>query len=603
MRKTLYADQNPADRPAQDEKAGQKMPLSNLLIFAPFVRPYFKLIIAAILSILLVSAALLSMGRGLAYLVDTGLGGDDPALLNRAVLVTLGIALILAFGSYMRTSLINQVGERVMADLRRAVFQHLMQLSTSWFETARTGDILSRLTADTAVVQAVLTSTLSMAARNVILLVGGLILVVLTSPKMSLVVAVVVPVVVLPLIFMGRRLRRASRKAQDKLAEVSVHAEESLTAIRTVHAFAQENAAKARFNGAVDGALDAALSRVRLRGLLSGIVIFSVISGIAAILWIGGQDLLAGRISAGDLSAFVFYAFLVASATGALSELSGDLQRAAGAADRIAALLRADQHVAIAEAPLSLPKADALSVAFDGVSFRYESGPDIPAVKDVSFEIQAGQRVALVGPSGAGKSTLFHLLLRLYDPETGSITLNEIPIADLTLTDLRGQIGLVPQDPALFSASIFDNLAFGRPDASLDDVMDAAKRASAHDFITELPEGYGALVGEKGVRLSGGQKQRLAIARALLRDPALLLLDEATSALDSVSEAAVQASLRALMQGRTSLVIAHRLSTVIDADVILLMENGHLVDSGDHESLLARSPLYQELVAHQFGKG
>ena len=490
-----------------------------------------------------------------------------------------------------------------MADLRRAVFQHLMQLSTSWFETARTGDILSRLTADTAVVQAVLTSTLSMAARNVILLVGGLILVVLTSPKMSLVVAIVVPVVVLPLIFMGRRLRRASRKAQDKLAEVSVHAEESLTAIRTVHAFAQENAAKARFNGAVDGALDAALSRVRLRGLLSGIVIFSVISGIAAILWIGGQDLLAGRISAGDLSAFVFYAFLVASATGALSELSGDLQRAAGAADRIAALLRADQHVAIAETPLSLPKADALSVVFDGVSFRYESRPDIPAVKDVSFEIQAGQRVALVGPSGAGKSTLFHLLLRLYDPEAGSITLNEISIADLTLTDLRGQIGLVPQDPALFSASIFDNLAFWRPDASLDDVMDAAKRASAHDFITELPEGYSALVGEKGVRLSGGQKQRLAIARALLRDPALLLLDEATSALDSVSEAAVQASLRALMQGRTSLVIAHRLSTVIDADVILLMENGHLVDSGDHESLLARSPLYQELVAHQFGRG
>ena len=601
MRKTFTADQNMTARQPDDKSSG-KAALSNLLIFRPFVRPYLKLIMAAIAAILLVSAALLSMGRGLAYLVDTGLGGDDPALLNHAVLVTLGIALILAFGSYMRTSLINQVGERVMADLRRAVFQHLMQLSTSWFETARTGDILSRLTADTAVVQAVLTSTLSMAARNVILLVGGLILVVMTSPKMSLVVAIVVPVVVLPLIFMGRRLRTASRIAQDRLAEVSVHAEESLTAIRTVHAFAQEAAAETRFNSAVDGALEAALSRVRLRGLLSGIVIFSVISGIAAILWIGGQDLLAGRISAGDLSAFVFYAFLVASATGALSELSGDLQRAAGAADRIAALLRADQHLAITDTPKTLPKTDALSVSFEAVDFAYESRPDVPAIRDVSFTITAGQRVALVGPSGAGKSTLFHLLLRLYDPDTGKIRLNDISIHELALSDLRGQIGLVPQEPALFSASIYDNLVFGRPEASLDEVIDASKRAAAHDFITELPDGYDALVGEKGVRLSGGQKQRLAIARALLRDPALLLLDEATSALDSVSEAAVQASLRRLMQGRTSLVIAHRLSTVIDADTILLMEHGQVVDSGDHETLLARSALYQELVAHQFGQ-
>ena len=601
MRKTFTADQNMMARQPDDKSSG-KAALSNLLIFRPFVRPYLKLIMAAIAAILLVSAALLSMGRGLAYLVDTGLGGDDPALLNHAVLVTLGIALILAFGSYMRTSLINQVGERVMADLRRAVFQHLMQLSTSWFETARTGDILSRLTADTAVVQAVLTSTLSMAARNVILLVGGLILVVMTSPKMSLVVAIVVPVVVLPLIFMGRRLRTASRIAQDRLAEVSVHAEESLTAIRTVHAFAQEAAAETRFNSAVDGALEAALSRVRLRGLLSGIVIFSVISGIAAILWIGGQDLLAGRISAGDLSAFVFYAFLVASATGALSELSGDLQRAAGAADRIAALLRADQHLAITDTPKTLPKTDALSVSFEAVDFAYESRPDVPAIRDVSFTITAGQRVALVGPSGAGKSTLFHLLLRLYDPDAGKIRLNGISIHELALSDLRGQIGLVPQEPALFSASIYDNLVFGRPEASLDEVIDASKRAAAHDFITELPHGYDALVGEKGVRLSGGQKQRLAIARALLRDPALLLLDEATSALDSVSEAAVQASLRRLMQGRTSLVIAHRLSTVIDADTILLMEHGQVVDSGDHETLLARSALYQELVAHQFGQ-
>ena len=593
MRKRFNANAIPIDAP--------KAPLSHLWVFAPFIRPYGRLIMGAILSILLVSAALLSMGQGLAFLVDSGLGGDDPAVLNRAVLVTLGIALILAFGSYMRTSLINQVGERVMADLRRAVFQHLMRLSTSWFETARTGDILARLTGDTAVVQAVLTSTISMAARNVILLIGGLVLVVLTSPKMSLVVAIVVPVVVLPLIVLGRRLRLASRRAQDKLAEVSVHAEESLTAIRTVHAFAQERAAEARFNNAVDGALEAALSRVRMRGLLSGIVIFAVISGIAAILWIGGQDLLAGRISAGDLSAFVFYAFLVASATGALSELSGDLQRAAGAAERIAALLKADQHLEIAANPVSLEKTKALTVDFRSVDFSYQSRPDMPAVKSVSLSIAAGQRVALVGPSGAGKSTLFHLLLRLYDPESGHIKFNDTDIKNLTLENLRSRISLVPQDPALFSTSIYDNLVFGRPEASYDEVVEAAKQAAAHEFIMSLPEGYNAIVGEKGVRLSGGQKQRLAIARALLRDPALLLLDEATSALDSVNEAAVQQSLGRLMRGRTTLVIAHRLSTVTDADMIVLMDHGQVVDMGDHEALLARSELYQELVAHQFG--
>ena len=593
MRKRFESDPIPAD--------ATRAPLANLWIFAPFIKPYTRLIIGAILSILLVSAALLSMGQGLAYLVDAGLGGDNPALLNRAVLVTLAIALILAFGSYMRTSLINQVGELVMADLRRAIFQHLMRLSTSWFETARTGDILARLTGDTAVVQAVLTSTISMAARNVILLIGGLVLVVLTSPKMSLVVAVVVPVVVLPLIFMGRRLRLASRRAQDRLADVSVHAEESLTAIRTVHAFGQEHAAEARFNEAVDGALGAALSRVRMRGLLSGIVIFAVISGIAAILWIGGQDLIAGRISAGELSAFVFYAFLVASATGALSELSGDLQRAAGAAERIAALLKADQHLAVADNPVDLPKTKALSVEFEAVDFHYQSRPEMPAMRTVSLSIDAGRRVALVGPSGAGKSTLFHLLLRLYDPDAGIIKLNGVNIAHLSLQDLRGQIGLVPQEPALFSASIYDNLIFGKPDASRDEVIEAAKQAAAHEFIMAMPDGYDAIVGEKGVRLSGGQKQRLAIARALLRDPALLLLDEATSALDSVHEAAIQQSLARLMQGRTTLVIAHRLSTVTDADMILLMDKGQLIDSGDHEALLARSPLYQELVAHQFG--
>ena len=596
----MTADKDRRQMPAGAKPADEKAALSQLAILVPFLRPYRHLIAGAVLSILLVSAALLSMGRGLSYLVDAGLGGDNPALLNRAVLVTLGIALILAFGSYMRTSLINQVGEKVMADVRRAVFAHLMGLSTAWFETARTGDVLARLTSDTALVQAVMTSSLSMAARNVILLIGGLILVVVTSAKMSLVVAIVVPVVVLPLIILGRQLRRSSRLAQEKLGDVSVYAEESLTAIRTVHAFAQEGAAQRRFDFAVNESLSAALSRVRLRGLLSGLVIFAVIAGIAAILWVGGRDLLAGEISAGELSAFVFYAFLVASATGALSELSGDLQRAAGAAERLAQLLQTKDHLPVPAMPQTLKRTGSVHVAFQNVHFAYASQQGMPALADISFQIAPGQRVALVGPSGAGKSTLFHLLLRFYDPKQGVITLNDIDISAMDPTDLRSHIGLVPQEPALFSTTIADNLRFSRPDASDAEIIRAAEQAQAHEFINQLPDGYQAMVGEKGVRLSGGQKQRLAIARAILRDPALLLLDEATSALDGVSEAAVQASLQTLMQGRTSLVIAHRLSTVIDADMIMLMDHGRIIDQGSHEDLIARSHLYQDLTRHQF---
>ena len=569
-------------------------------VFWPYLRPHRHRIIGAVISLLMVAGALLTMGRGLAYLVDEGLGRQDPALLDRAVVGTAVIALFLAAGSYLRTTLVNQIGESVLADIRQALFSHLLTLPPAWYETARTGDVLARLTTDTAIVQTVMTSTISMAARNVILLVGGLVMVVLSSPKMSLVVLIVVPMVVVPLIFLGRRLRRASRLAQDRLADVAVQAEETVTAIRTVQAFGRQDLMRGRFDAAVAGSLDAALARVRLRGWMSGIIIFLVFSGISAILWIGGQDLLAGRISAGDLSSFVFYAFLVAASTGFLSELAGELQRAAGAAERIAQALQASASLPVPVNPHPLPRDHATACAFEAVDFAYPAGASRPAVSGVDLAVGRGERVALVGPSGAGKSTLFHLLLRFYDPRAGRIRLCGQDLRDLDLADIRNFIGLVPQDPALFSTSIRDNIAFGRPEASEAEIVAAARQAEAHDFITALESGYDTPVGEKGVRLSGGQRQRIAIARAILRDPGLLLLDEATSALDARSEATVQAALEALMKDRTSIVIAHRLATVIRADRIFLLDGGSVVAIGTHEQLITESPLYRHLADLQF---
>ena len=569
-------------------------------VFRPYLRPHRARIAGAALSLLMVAGALLTMGRGLAYLVDEGLGRQDPALLDRAVVGTAAIALLLAAGSYLRTTLVNQIGERVLADVRQALFAHLLTLSPGWYESARTGDVLARLTTDTAIVQTVMTSTLSMAARNVILLVGGLVMVVLSSPKMSLVVLVVVPLVVVPLIFLGRRLRRASRQAQDRLADVAVQAEETVTAIRTVQAFGRQELMRGRFDDAVTTSLEAALARTRLRGWMSGIIIFLVFAGISAILWIGGQDLLAGRISAGDLSSFVFYAFLVAASTGFLSELAGELQRAAGAAERIAQALQATASLPEPASPAVLARDHAAACSFEAVDFAYPAGMSRPAVSEVELKVARGERVALVGPSGAGKSTLFHLLLRFYDPTAGTVRLGGRDLRDLALADIRDHIGLVPQDPALFSTSIRDNIAFGRPDADDTEIVAAARQAEAHDFIAALAQGYETPVGEKGVRLSGGQRQRIAIARAILRDPGLLLLDEATSALDARSEAAVQAALEALMKDRTSIVIAHRLATVIRADRIFLLDGGRIAATGTHEQLITESPLYRHLADLQF---
>lgn len=589
------------DSGTNDGAVDDKVSLGSLRFFWPYAMAYRGKLLGAALALLMVSGAMLSMGRGLGYLVDKGLGAGDPAILDKAVIVTVFIAAILAFGSYLRASLVNQVGEAIVADIKKALFAHLVHLHTGWFESARVGDMLSRINTDTTVMQTVLTSSLSMAIRNLMILIGGLVLLILASPKMSLVVAVVVPAVVVPVIYMARRLRQASRLAQDKVGDLSVSAEESLSSMRLIHAFGQEARQKQGFSDKVDDALRAALRRVHLLGILSGTVIFLVFCGIAVILWIGGQDLMAGKISAGDLSAFIFYAFLIASATGSLSEIGGGLQRAAGAADRVAAILQTENELVETANPVILPNPDRISVDLQNVVFAYPARADVPALHDITTSIAAGERVALVGPSGAGKSTLFHLLLRFYDPHSGTISFNGIDSRDLSLQALRHSIGLVPQEPALFSASLFENIAFGVPEASLEDVRQAAHKAEILPFIENLPEGFDSFVGEKGIRLSGGQKQRVAIARVILRNPHLLLLDEATSALDSVSEAAVQKALTNLMDGRTSLVIAHRLSTIIDADRILLIDKGQLVAQGTHDDLLTNSPLYRELALHQFG--
>lgn len=548
---------------------------------------------------MMVSGALLSLGQGIAFLVDHGLSKGNDSTLDLAVFICVGITVVLAAGSYLRTVLINKIAERVMTDIRKAVFGHTLNLSTSWFEQARTGDVMSTISVDTTLIQTVMASSLSMSVRNVMVMTGGIIMVILTSPKLTLIILGVIPLVIVPVVVLGRRLRAQSKKAQDKLAQVSVEAEEALTAIRTIHAFARERDITEKFAQVAEESHQAAITRVMLRGLMSGVVIFLVFTAISFILWVGGKDLVDGKMSAGDLSAFVFYSALVASSVGALSDVSGELQRAAGAAERVAMLLTQKPKIIDPEAPRQL-KSGHLDIAFDDVSFHYESRPDLPTLSHVDLQIEAAERVAIVGPSGAGKSTLLSLILRLDDPTEGVVSIGGVNAKDLELEVLRGAIGFVPQETALFTGSVLENIAFGRPDASHDEIVDAAQKAFAHDFIMDMPGGYDTAIGEKGVRLSGGQRQRIAIARAILRDPNILLLDEATSSLDAQSEQAVSAALDNLMKNRTTVVIAHRLSTVINADRIIVLDEGRVVASGQHEDLLARSPLYHELASLQF---
>ncbi len=565
----------------------------------PWIRPHRRQLMLALLAILMVAASLLSLGRGIAYLVDSGLSKGDGNLLDRAVLICLGITVMLAFGSYLRAVLINKVAERVIADIRKSLFRHVIGLSTAWFEKNRTGDVLSTISVDTTLIQTVVASSLSMAMRNILVLTGGITMVVLTSPKLTMIILGVIPLVIIPVVILGRKLRQQSKKAQDRLADVSVEAEEALTAIRTVHAFARQDTISSNFNHAAEESHDASIKRLVLRGSMSGIVILLVFSAITFILWVGGKDLLSGEMSAGDLSAFVFYSALVASSVGALSDMSGELQRAAGAAERITSLLSEHQTITDPDDPQTLPQG-AIGITFDHVSFAYASRSDQPVLKDIHLNIRPTERVALVGPSGAGKSTLINLILRLNDPSQGAVMIGGVDARNVTIADLRGAMGLVPQETALFSGTIASNIAFGRPDATPEMIRNAAIKANADEFIKTMSQGYDTPVGEKGVRLSGGQRQRIAIARAVLRDPQILLLDEATSSLDAQSEQAVQSALEDLMQDRTTVVIAHRLSTVIGADRIVVMDEGQIIAQGSHEDLLNTSPLYHELASLQF---
>jgi ATP-binding cassette subfamily B protein len=567
-----------------------------------FVRPYRGVVAGALAALTVSAASVLAMGVGLRLLIDKGFGGDNIQLLNDALIYLIAMVVLLAASTFSRFYLVSWLGERVVADIRRAIFARILRLSPAFFEINKTGELLSRITTDTTLLQTMIGSQASSALRNLLLLLGGIVMLFITSPRLTGLVFILVPVVVAPIIIMGKRVRRRSRLSQDRIADLGGQAEESLNAIQTVQAFGQEANDQARFGEKVDSAFRTAISRVRARAFLTAFVILFVFTGIALVLWLGGHDVLDGRLSGGELSAFLFFAVVVAGSVGSLSEVYGDLQHAAGAAERLVELLRQESDIAAPENPAALPEPPRGDIALEQVTFAYPSRPDEPALDAFTLNVAPGERVALVGPSGAGKTSVFNLLLRFYDPAHGQVRIDGVDLRQIRPEAVRTRFGLVPQDPVIFAADGWHNIRFGRPDADDRAVRAAARAAGAEAFLDALPEGFATFLGEKGMRLSGGQKQRLAIARAILRNPVILLLDEATSALDAESERAVQEALETLMAGRTTLVIAHRLATVQKADRIVVMEEGRVVAEGSHDSLIAEGGLYARLAALQFDR-
>ncbi|WGF88185.1 ABC transporter transmembrane domain-containing protein [Marinivivus vitaminiproducens] len=586
--------------PAEAGQRARSRDLRHLRHLARFVAPYRLQIGLAFLALVTAALAVLVVGIGLRHLIDGGFVTGRPEALDHALKAMLIVVAVLAGATYARFYLVTWLGERVVADLRSAVYRHVLRLSPGFFEVTKTGEVLSRLTADTSVIQSVIGSSLSQALRNLLLLAGGLVMLVLTNAKLTGLVVLAVPFVVLPIVIFGRRVRTLSRGAQDAVAAIGGQAEESLNAIRTVQAFAQEEREQDRFDERVGTGFAAAIRQVRARAQLTGLVILIVFGAIVGVLWVGGHDVLAGRITPGELAAFVFYAVTVASATGALSEIAGDLQRAAGASERLFELLATEPAITAPAGALQARERAQGRVTFEAVDFAYPARPDHPVLHGFSLDVDPGSTVALVGPSGAGKTSVLQLLMRFYDPQNGRILLDGRPLDREDPRTLRRHFGLVPQDPVIFSADAWSNIRYGRPGASDDEVRAAAVAARADEFLDRLPDGFGTFLGEKGVRLSGGQRQRLAIARALLCDPAVLLLDEATSALDAENERLVQEALDRLMDGRTSLVIAHRLATVRRADRIVVMEAGQTVAAGRHDDLVAEGGLYARLAELQF---
>ena len=582
--------------PAPENKFSQAKILAPLRDLLPFLLPYKGLLAAAAAALIVAAAATLALPLAARRVIDFGFSANNALFIDRYFLAMLAVGLVLACASAARFYFVSRLGERVVADLRTAVFRRLLSLSADFFDTMHAGEITSRLTADTTVIKTTVGSIASIALRNLLLLLGSAILLAITSPRLSALALICIPLVVLPLIFLGRRVRRASKKSQESLAASSARADESLHAIQDVQAFTHEKEEDARFAGATEDAFRAACKRISARALLTVIAIAAAFCSITSVLWLGALAVLAGDMSAGELGQFILYAVLAATALGALAEIWGELQVAAGACERLMELLRLRPSIATPQSARRMPAPPRGEIEMRNIRFAYPQRPDSNALCNLSFRIAAGESVALVGRSGAGKSSVFRLLLRFYDPQSGDILVDGISAPTADLEDLRQRFALVSQEAILFSLSVGENIRYGRPAASDAEVRAAARQANAHDFITALPRGYETMLGERGARLSGGQKQRIAIARALLRDAPVLLLDEATNALDAESEDMVRRAMERLMRDRTVLIIAHRLSTIRGVDRILLLDEGAIAGEGNHESLLRENALYRRLV-------
>ncbi|MFC3108061.1 ABC transporter transmembrane domain-containing protein [Undibacterium arcticum] len=604
---TTSIDNNMSDA-ASSSKTPQKSSIATLKGLLPFLAPYRRQFIIAAIALVIAAGSTLAIPYAFKQMIDLGFGGASTAgsksiqHVDLYFIALFGVASVLALATAARFYTVSWLGERVTADIRSAVYQHVVTQSPQFFETTQSGEVLSRLTTDTTLIQAVVGTSISLALRNTLLFLGGLVMLFVTSVKLSSIIIVMLAAVVLPIVMFGRRVRKLSRDSQDRIADASAMAGEILNAMPTVQAFTHEKIESDRFSSSVEGAFQTAMRRIRARSLLTAMAILLVFGAIVFVLWLGAHAVIQGTMTGGELGQFILYASIVAGSIGALSEVMGEAQRAAGATERLLELMSVRSPIQSPAQPLALaPRtANGAALALQDLIFHYPSRPDSPSLSHMSLDIAPGETVAVVGPSGAGKTTLFQLLLRFYDPQQGRITLDGVDIRQLDLHTLRDAIGIVPQDTVIFSANAMENIRYGRIDATDNEVIAAAKMAAAHEFIERLPEGYQSFLGERGVRLSGGQRQRIAIARALLKNPPLLLLDEATSALDAESERLVQSALEAAMVGRTTLIIAHRLATVQRADRIIVMDNGHIVETGTHTSLVALGGIYANLAALQF---